>query len=184
MADFSQIIETVRFPVDIPVQTCWHDHHVEGRVVLPAVEAMQVVAETVKNCKPDTAVTGMAQVQFDKFLYIQPATEKIDARVDIETYANGDIIARLVTKTQAENSSISRIKEHAAVRYPLDKKSPAVVPPDLNSALQGDCFEVSPDRIYLELVPFGPEYHNIKERLLLTEHGAMAKIGSPPGEQG
>ena len=184
MEDLPQIIDTVRLPVEIPIQNYLRDHHIEGKEVFPAVEAMQVLAKTVKRSQPDTDVTGMTRARFDKFLYLQPATNKINAFVDMEMHVNGDITARLLTKTRSEKSSITRIKEHAALQYPLKKISFAVPPLDLNSALEGVCLEVSPDKIYRELVPFGPNYHNIKEFLFISECGAIAEVGAPPDDNG
>ncbi len=184
MENLPQIIGPVRLPVEIPIQNYWRDHQVEGKEVFPAVEAMQVLAETVKRSQPDTDVTGMTRARFDKFLYLPPAQNKINAFVDIKMHVNGDITAKLLTKTRSEKSSITRIKEHAALCYPLKKISLAVPPLDLNSALEGVCLEVSPDKIYRELVPFGPEYHNIKAPLMISEKGALAQIGTPPDESG
>ena len=78
MEDLSQIIDTVRLPVEIPIPNYLHDHHVEGKAVFPAVEAMRVLANTVKRSQPDTDVTGMTRARFDKFLYLQPAENKIE----------------------------------------------------------------------------------------------------------
>ncbi len=184
MEDLPQIIDPVRLPVEIPIQNYLRDHQVQGKEVFPAVEAMQVLAKTVKRWQPDTDITGMTRARFDKFLYLQPAKNKINAFVDIKMHVNGDITARLLTRTRSEKSSITRIKEHAALCYPLKKISVAAPPLDLNSALEGVCLEVSPDKIYRELVPFGHEYHNIKSPLMISEKGALAQIGTPPDESG
>ncbi len=78
---------------------------------------------------------------------------------------------------------MTRIKEHAAVVYPRDRSGFADPPPDpvsgLFSALEGTCIEISPDRIYSELVPFGPAFHGIQGNLPISEQGVIAKIGTP-----
>lgn len=185
MEDLPQITtETVRLPLDIPVQSYLRDHHVEGKVVLPAVEAMRLLGETVRRFQPDTKITRMTGVRFDKFLYIPPNEKKIRAFVDIEIHPGKDITARLLTKTKSKKASITRVKEHAAIRYRQEEISTPAVPLDLNSAIEGVCFEVSPDKIYRDLVPFGPEYHNIQAPLILSENGVLAKVGAPPDQRG
>ena len=93
MEDLSQIAESVRLPVHIPVYPYLTDHRFEGRVVLPAVETMRVLAETAKVFRPDTDITGMNHARFDKFLYIAPDATIIEAFCDIALCTNGDIRA-------------------------------------------------------------------------------------------
>ena len=183
MENIPRIIDTVRLPVVIPVHAYLRDHHVEGQAVLPAVKAMQVIGETVKRFRPDTDISVMTHARFDKFLHIPSGTDQITAFVDIDTYDNGDIGARLLTKNRFKKSSITRIKEHASVYYPRDQSGFADPPPDsvsgLFSALEGTCIEISSDRIYRELVPFGPAFHSIQGNLFISEQGVIARIGTP-----
>lgn len=178
MEDLSQIAESVRLPVHIPVYPYLTDHRFEGKVVLPAVETMRVLVETAKVFRPDTDITGMNHVQFDKFLYISPDTTKIDAFCDIAIYANGEINAALLTKTSSRKSTIVRIKEHGTLCFPFRK--PNIQPPlDLTSALDGVCLEIPAKKIYSDLVPFGQAYRNIHGRLIISEHGAAARTHAP-----
>jgi phosphopantetheinyl transferase len=180
MEDFPQMSDDVRLPVNIPILSSLRDHHVEGRVVLPAVEALQVLAGTVKHYRSNTDVNTMTEARFDKFLYIKPDMTEIRAFVDIEAYENGDIIAKLLTKSRSNISHITRIKEHARVRYPRMKPAFESPPLDLSAALEGICDEIPQNKIYRELVPFGPAYHNIQDILLISKEGTIAKIGTPP----
>jgi hypothetical protein len=43
----------------------------------------------------------------------------------------------------------------------------------------GGSFSVSPERLYGELVPFGPAYRNIRRPLILWPEGAVAGIEAP-----
>jgi len=183
MENIPRIIDTVRLPVAIPVHAYLLDHHVEGQVVLPAVKAMQVIGETVKRFRPDIGISVMTRGRFDKFLHIPSGTDQIAVFADIETYDNGDIGARLLTKNRSKKSSMTRIKEHASVYYPRDQSGFADRPPDpvsgLFSALEGTCIEISRDRIYDELVPFGPAFHSIQGKFFISEKGVIARIGTP-----
>lgn len=188
MEDISRVIDTVRLPVAIPIHAYLLDHHVEGQVVFPAVKAMQVIGETVKRFRPDTDISVMTRGRFDKFLRIHSAAEPITAFVDIDTHENGEMAVRLLTKTRSKKSAMIRIKEHVSVHYPGNQPGSADRPPDpvsgLFSALEGTCIEVSPDRIYGELVPFGPAFHSIQGSLIVSAQGAIARIGTPPDDAG
>lgn len=215
MENIPRIIDNVRLPVAIPIHAYLLDHHVEGQVVLPAVIAMQVIGQTVKRFLPDTDISVMTRVRFDKFLHIPSGTDIVDALIDIDMYDNGDIRAGLRTKNRFNKSSMIRIKEHASVYYIHDQvdfaDSPPVAvagsPEDQNtkipeyiqadwqvggpvgrldvpasglfSALKGDFVKISSERIYGELVPFGPAFHSIHGDILISEYGVIAKIGTP-----
>ncbi|MBI5592078.1 MAG: polyketide synthase dehydratase domain-containing protein [Deltaproteobacteria bacterium] len=183
MENIPRIIDAVRLPVNIPIHAYLLDHHVEGQVVFPAVKAMQVIGETVKRFRPETDISVMTRTRFDKFLHIHSDADQITAFVDIDIHENGDIAARLLTKNRFKKSSMIRIKEHAFVYYPRDPSGFAARRPDpvsdLYSALEGTCIEISPHRIYDELVPFGPAFRSIQGRFLISEQGVIAGIGTP-----
>ena len=179
MARLSQITESVRLAVNIPVQPYFPDHCFEGNAVLPAVEALQLLATAVKDFRPDTATAVMADARFDKFLYIQPGTTQIVAFVDIGVHEDGAITAGLLTKNKSNKSSITRIKEHATVRFPVIKPDFSDQPLERICALEGICIEIAADEIYRDLIPFGPAYHNIQDILYISEAGAIAKAGVP-----
>ena len=180
MADFSQMTsETVRLPVKIHVFPYLLDHRFEGNPVFPAVEAMQILAQSVKDFAPQADITAIRDATFDKFLYIPPATEKINALCSITPFENGDITAVLQTKIRSKKASITRIKEHVTVRFPRVRPEVAPHPRDPESAGENDFLAIAPDRIYRELVPFGPAYHNILENLLIHKDGVIAKLRAP-----
>src|SRR3990172_1021263 len=118
MEDFPRIIESARFPLDIPIRPYLNDHCVDGHAVLPAVEAMEMLAQAVKRFRPGTDVTAMTGLQFDKFLYIAPGAGRVSAFCDISVYKNGDIKAVLTTRTQSKKAALTRLKEHAALIFP------------------------------------------------------------------
>lgn len=176
MEDLSKIIENRRLPVDIDVHPYLLDHCVEGNAVLPAVEAMQVLAASVKQLKPDAHVDRMLGARFDKFLYVRPGSKRIAAISDIAFHENGDITAKLLTKTKAKKTAITRIKEHASICFSQNERQIRHLPLDLASALEGIVFDIPADRIYSDLVPFGPAYRNITGILHISEDGAIANI--------
>ena len=100
--------ETVRLPVKMAVFPYLQDHRFEGKAVFPAVEAMQVLAQAVKDFIPQTDITAITESKFDKFLFIPPDTEPIDALCSITSFENGDVAAVLQTKTKSKKAAITR----------------------------------------------------------------------------
>ncbi len=179
MEGLPKIAEKVRVSVDITIHPHLMDHHVEGRAILPAVEAMQTLAVSIKTFKPDVDVTCLTDARFDKFLHIPPDRKHITAFNDISIYENGNISARLLTKTTSQKTSITRVKEHANVCFSENIKEKPRLPLDLESVLDGITFDIPSERIYSDLVPFGPAYHNLQDILHISEAGAIANIRTP-----
>jgi len=174
MEGLPQIIETVRLPVHIQVHPYLLDHRFEGKSVLPAVETMQLLANTVKGFRPVTDITGITDAHFNKFLYIEAGITQVSAFCDMTIFENGDIGAALVTKRRSPKSTITRAKEHGGLRFP--GRAPVMPKPllDPGAALNGVCFEIPAENIYRDLVPFGKAYHNIHGQLRISGDGAVA----------
>jgi len=171
--------ETVRQPVGISVFPYMQDHRFEGNAVFPAVEAMQVLAQAVKEFAPQTDITAVTDSTFDKFLFIPSDVKIIDALCSLTSFENGDITAVLQTKTRSKNAAITRIKEHVAAHYPRIKPEVAAHLRNPRSFGKSDFLEIAPDEIYRELVPLGPAYQNVSENLAIHKNGAMAKLRAP-----
>jgi hypothetical protein len=172
-------MDTACLAVNIDIASYLGDHCFEGRAVLPAVEAVRVVAAAVRDFRLETAISWMTAARFDKFLFLEPGSRQIAAQVDLAVHANGDITAGLLTRSRAPKVAITRVKEHAKLCFPIikpDAPRPAV---QRLSVLEGKCVEIPANVIYRELVPFGPAYHNIRDGVQLAESGALAEIGLP-----
>lgn len=166
-------------PVDIPLRPYLRDHRFEGRAVYPAVEAMQILAATVKRCQPDIHVNRMTAIRFDKFLFLPSEAASIPALVEVSTHDNMDLTAALLTRTRLKKAAISRIKTHATLSLSNLDHEVAELPPVPAASLSGTCIQISPDRIYDELVPFGRAYRNLCDKLIISPDGALAAIRSP-----
>ena len=68
------------------------DHLFQGKPVLPAVEAMEALADQAKHIDPECLVTTIADACFDKFLVIDP---DIDLR---QSYLYGPPVKSLLAK--------------------------------------------------------------------------------------
>jgi len=171
MEKFSKIKE----PVEIKIYPYMLDHKVEGKPVIPAVEAMQILAASVKKHLPDININCMVHAEFKKFLYLKPDEPKIDVFIDIEADNAGNIVSKLISISKTGN--ITRPKEHVRILFPISdmetsgREIPHFSFPTSHFPL------LTSDKIYQELVPFGPAYQNIT-RLHICEKGAVAYIKS------
>lgn len=178
MEDFPKVIESAHLSLDIPIRPYLNDHRFDGRAVLPAVEAMETLVQAAKRFRPATDVTFMSGMTFEKFLYLDPEADHLSVFGDISVYANGDVKAVLTTKTKSKHAVMARVKEHAAMTLPHQAAPMPDIPLDVVSAPEGICFPVGHEKIYPDLVSFGPFYRNVAG-LHLTHQGAVAEIRNP-----
>jgi hypothetical protein len=187
MERLPQIINKIRLPLEIEIYPYLLDHRFEGKAVLPAVEAMQLLALSTHKHLPDTDIRFIENAKFDKFFYIEPDTTKDtapDTNIaetfnEIEIHENGGITAKLITKTRSKKAGITRVKEHAVMQF--SGRKPDIKPFSLDT-VSGQIkrgFNIPSDKLYNDLVPFGPAYHNIRDTLFVSEKGAIGSIQAP-----
>lgn len=180
----SEKMEALRSPIHIPVQPFFRDHGLDEKAVLPAVFAMQILADEVSAVHPEADLFEIADARFDKFLHLAPGEKEITAIGEQTLHENGDITAKLLTKTTSKKASISRVKTHARMAFRRHRSKtdrfpsgPTLDKPHIDK-------RVSSRRIYRDLVPFGPAFRNITDELLLSVDGAVAAIQTPAMVQG
>ena len=179
MGDLSKIGRTARHEITIEAPPHWMDHHFQGRAILPAVEAMQLLAHQVLGEHMAPGVHTLRAARFDKFLPLPQENNKITAFFDVTPLEGGLLRAALATRVTAKTAKISRTVVHAQLDFKSVDEEPPACPLDLAAALEGCSFQVTPDRIYAELVPFGAAYRNIVEPIHLTQEGALAALQAP-----
>ncbi len=192
MENLSEPAETIIIPLTIPVRAYLGDHHVSGRVVLPAVEALQALAGTLP---PAAGADPRRQEEavFSHLLTVDVAAREIPASHEFTRYADGRCCSRLMTVVSGRQASWTRRVEHASVVFLPEgggKKAgegmgAALLPvsgdaatslPGEDAGPTGPVFRVSERRLYEELVPFGPAYRNVVGDLRLTAGGAWAEL--------
>ncbi|EKD35326.1 MAG: hypothetical protein ACD_75C01954G0001, partial [uncultured bacterium] len=105
------------------------------------------------------------------------AAATVAALVECATGADGRVQAKLLSHMQFK--AMARIKEHGEIFFPrattTSQPSPNIdpAPPRHPTA------EVDTVHLYRELVPFGPHYHTLQERLFLTETEAWGRLQAP-----
>ncbi len=184
MEKLSPIAPVQRVAVTIDVPFHWADHHFQGRAVLPAVEAMELLAHRVRCIRTDLDVRCIKKAEFVRFLGLPSVGGHIEAWCEMEELADGGLRASLLTKAPSKSALMTRTKVHAELSFYPAAELPAPADLDLASALDGVCFSVDPELIYKELVPFGPAFQTIREPLRLTHEGALAVIRAPEPTDG
>ncbi|GBE11953.1 hypothetical protein BMS3Bbin14_02186 [bacterium BMS3Bbin14] len=165
-------------PVAIAVRPWFGDHCFGGRIVLPAVETMLLLAAEVKRSCPEIDVRVMEDVRFAKFLEIPPGSTTVAALVECSRNDNGALCARLFSRVRFK--AMTRLKEHGEILFPPAAESNRAEVAAISPApLAGPVIEVEVDRIYRELVPFGPAYHTLQDTLFLSGQGAWGKLKAP-----
>jgi hypothetical protein len=165
-----------RLPLEIGIPPCLRDHRFEGRCVLPAVEALRLLAGCVRSQQPDRDVRTLTDASFARFLFIGDEENRIAAHIDIETDEKEDLVAGLLTLVAASRGPAKRAKVHAQVCFPTKIMDFETMPFSEAFRLEGDPFAVSPARLYRELVPLGPAFQNICDDLYLTGQGAATRV--------
>ena len=163
-----------------PIPPALFDHRFGGTAVLPAAEAIQLLARTVAAHGPDFSVDDIREVRLLKFLAISPEAPRLDAIARIEPLSDGRVRADLITRTTARASGIVRVKEHVSLIFgptppPEDRTLPS---PSGLGVPRPDGLTLSGQAIYETLVPFGPAFHTIRT-LRLDSGGAVAELIAP-----
>jgi len=174
--------QKIRYPWNIEVYPYLHDHHFDGKVILPAVEVLIVLSNVVKINFPPINISYLHKARFSRFLSISPDTQFLEVFVDIETTDDG-VVASLLTSVKSKDGTISRAVEHARVEFAAVDSAPSSVPPfRVVKKLEGDCISVPSTTIYRDLVPFGTAYQNIVGDLSVSPEGALAYVSGGGNE--
>ncbi|MDQ5984717.1 MAG: hypothetical protein CSYNP_00413 [Syntrophus sp. SKADARSKE-3] len=173
---FAQGGDTIRQPLTIPIVPYLRDHRFAGKIILPAVEILQRLAASVRGQLPGAPVYTMRNASFDRFLPIDNEMAVVEACHELVCGEDGLLTSRLLTTGPIPGTTVKRTKVHAVVEFAITGEDRPNVPMDMVSALEGVCFEIPAQRVYEDLVPFGPAYRNLAENLFLSPAGAVAYV--------
>jgi len=174
-ADSSKMRERIRLPQVLSIGPYLRDHHVEGKIVLPAVEILQWLAGSAQSYRSDLPVTCMRSASFDRFLTIERDAPVIEAVHELDIYDSGRISAKLITVGLIKGTHVTRTKIHAAVNF-MNPGECAGQPIKEMSERDGTTYILPSHKLYSDLVPFGPSYQNVQGNVYLSERGASAQV--------
>ncbi|MCP3887980.1 MAG: hypothetical protein GY702_03785 [Desulfobulbaceae bacterium] len=165
-----------RFPVIIPVQPWFGDHHLGGRVILAAVETMLLLASKTVELFPKMEIRVMEDVFFAKFCEIPFGTKELATLVEL-AQASERIEAKLLSRVQFK--TMSRLKEHGAVSFfsveNIELAEPVQQPTWATPSAEHD-MEIKAETLYRDLVPFGPSYQTLQGSLFLSKDMAWGIV--------
>ncbi|MFC1889562.1 4'-phosphopantetheinyl transferase superfamily protein [Thermodesulfobacteriota bacterium] len=164
--------------VIIPNHRFLQDHRFLGRAVLPAAEALGLLADMAAKSLHEDDVLFSCDAEFKRFLYLPDSINKLEARIEIQPEGEASVRTTLKTITRGKKTAVTRAKDHVTVCFGVPQSIPSL-PMDVACALVGVPFKLSADLLYKELVPFGSSYHNCDGDLYLNPKGVMAKIVAP-----
>jgi hypothetical protein len=166
----------VVLPVTLPELPDLGDHHIGGKPTVPAVELLELLVQAAAAYDQDwvgrlPSPLAMTEVSFPRFL---PADEIDRCTFEVALERGADSLHATLTSRIALGGGLRRVRVHADARLGRARTEPPSPPPAL------DCdFEVTAERVYRELVPFGPRYRNLRGVLRLGPRGGMARVRSP-----
>jgi phosphopantetheinyl transferase len=163
----------------VNVRPQWKDHHFRGRPVLPAVEAMQILAVRARHANPGMDVGHIKQARFPKFLEIDSGNDALKLIQSLTAMEDGSQRATLGTRVTKGTARITRNMMHAEMHFTSSPEQSFHFPLDVAAAVEGLCETIDPDIIYHELVPFGPRFRSICRPLVLSPAGALASVRAP-----
>lgn len=196
----------MNIPLSMAIRDYLRDHRYEGRAVLPAVEALQILAqslpEDLPRCDPRIQEAG----EFARLLPLDPKADILNVFHEIAVSPDGRRQSRLTSLHSGRQTQLNRRMTHVAVVFSVidqastdgenrsedasRRGSPARsswkrsdepgygVHPVSDEAAESNepVFTFSCERLYTDLVPFGPAYHNVISEIGLTETGAEAHV--------
>ncbi len=165
MEQLPELGQSTSFELAIPVHSCFFDHAVNGKPVLPAVEAMEILTGFASNKLSSNCENYLFNASFGKFLPLSPQKDSVDAIIEVERVEDSVFKASLQTKVQY-TSGISRRLTHASVHYTNE------IPPLTNDLIEIDIQptqnQITAAEIYRDIIPFGKNYQNLRDPIEMT----------------
>ena len=171
------VMTTWRIPVVIDVRPWFADHCFDGKVVLPAVETMTLLAEEVATNHPEIDIRVMDNVRFARFLEIPEGSSSVAALIECSQHENGSIHAKLLSRRPGK--TMTRLQEHGEILFSRVQEKHICVPRLIAEPLTDPEIKIPAEQVYRELVPFGPGYHTLQGDLHLAGKVAWGRLQAP-----
>lgn len=177
----------MKIPLTVAIPDYLRDHRYDGRIVLPAAEALQILAKSLPDDLPRCNPRIQERGEFTHLLPLDADADTISAYHEIGFSPNGHRLSRLTTLRTGRQTQWTRSVEHVSVCFlPFESKKGKMSSARPGSDIQRSRVEAvvkeevpftfSNRRLYADLVPFGPAYHNVVGEISLTGAGATATV--------
>jgi hypothetical protein len=164
-----------KLAVRLPDMVHLDQHAISGKAIVPAVELLNFLVETVDQQVGSlgTPLT-MRDVRFPRFLPVDDIHRSaFEVALTEASQAGGGIRATLASRIELLGGML-RYRIHAEVTLGMPPVS--IPPPPAEAQVE---YEVADERVYRELVPFGPHFRNLHGTLRLGQGGAWSTVESP-----
>ncbi|OGQ86947.1 MAG: hypothetical protein A2512_13185 [Deltaproteobacteria bacterium RIFOXYD12_FULL_56_24] len=166
-----------RTAVAIPVQPWFADHCFNGKIVLPAVETMLLLATEVAAIHPEIDLRVMGKVRFARFLEIPANSSRVEALLECRKNEDGSVHAKVLSRRQGK--AMARLQEHGEILFAPAGKNDAAMAEYIPAPPVAPEMTIPTEQVYRELVPFGPSYHTLQETLQLCGQVAWGRLKAP-----
>ena len=166
-----------RTVVAIPIEPWFADHCFNGKIVLPAVETMLLLATEVAATHPEIDPRVMDQVRFARFLEIPANSSRMEALLECRKHEDGSVHAKLLSRRQGK--AMARLQEHGEILFAPAGKNDVSMAEYIPEPQGAPKMTIPAEQVYRELVPFGPSYHTLQESLQLCGQVAWGKLKAP-----
>jgi hypothetical protein len=155
------------------IQPWFQDHCFGGVNILPAVEALEFLAQQVRLQYPQQPYRHMTAANFPRFLALTPGQRAIEVVVDCTPLPGGEV--RAVLQTRKQLPALTRLLTHCEVLFGdgAVENLPSFPSPCL------PIMKIDAVRLYQELVPFGPMYRSLRDQVQLEATGACGQLEPP-----
>ena len=191
MESLSRPVRGVKIPLTVAIPDYLRDHRYDGRIVLPAAEALQILARSLPPDLPACDPRHQEGAAFAHLLLLDADADSFSAFHEIALFSDGRRLSRLTTLRTDRQTRWTRCIEHVSVSFrPIggkkggkeerSEKGPArgsggaILGSDFHGSRTDYSF--SCQRLYNDLVPFGPAYHNVVGEVCLTPTEASAEV--------
>ncbi|MGE4560707.1 MAG: polyketide synthase dehydratase domain-containing protein [Desulfobulbus sp.] len=157
----------------------FRDHCLDGKGILPAVEALEFLAELVHRQSPELDCRRMTAARFPRFLELVPGQQSIE--VLVSRFSTNDGGVRAVLQTRKQLRTMTRLNVHCEVVFGAAAAPPAPPLPSCGKPVMA----IAAERIYRDLVPFGPAYRTLQGQVDLEPISARGLLVPPflPGDR-
>jgi hypothetical protein len=166
-----------RTVVAIPIEPWFADHCFNGKIVLPAVETMLLLATEVAATHPEIDPRVMDQVRFARFLEIPANSSRVEALLEYRKHEDGSVHAKLLSRRQGK--AMARLQEHGEILFAPAGKNDAPMAEYVPAPPADPEMTIPAEQVYRELVPFGPSYHTLQETVQLCGQVAWGRLKAP-----
>ncbi len=164
-------------PVAIPVQPWSADHCFMGKIVLPAVETMLLLAAAAAEIDQTLDIQVMHHVRFARFLEIPAGSTTVEALLEYRKNEDGVLHVKLMSRRQFK--AMTRLQEHGEICFAPARTDRLKFVERLPADLDEPAISIPAKQVYRELVPFGPSYQTLREAVYLFDQGAWGKLQAP-----